>query len=94
VEYFPRWLAPNLITLVGLIALVGAYLVSGYYYPSLEGMGSLNSRGIAILLVANPGIHPPGVKLDPYNFVSGLGRRRTPMGVFSQWLCRAVLHAL
>eukprot|EP00884_Botryococcus_braunii_P012698 jgi/Botrbrau1/21429/Bobra.0216s0042.1 len=37
IEYFPRWLAPNLITLLGLVGLVVAYLVVFFYYPALEG---------------------------------------------------------
>jgi hypothetical protein len=41
IEYFPKWLAPNLITLLGLVGLVVAYLVAFYYYPALEGR-SLN----------------------------------------------------
>lgn len=37
VEYLPKWLAPNLITLIGLVALIIAYLVAAYFYPALEG---------------------------------------------------------
>lgn len=33
----PKWLAPNLITLTGTMALVAAYFVSMYYTPDFEG---------------------------------------------------------
>lgn len=33
----PRWLAPNLITLMGTMGLVASYLVSGYYAPDFVG---------------------------------------------------------
>ena len=37
VNYLPVWLAPNLITLIGVFALVVAYVVTLSYLPSLEG---------------------------------------------------------
>jgi hypothetical protein len=33
----PLWLAPNLITLMGTMALVASYLTSAYYTPDFEG---------------------------------------------------------
>lgn len=32
------WLAPNLITLIGIAGLVAAYLITLYYLPGLAGM--------------------------------------------------------
>lgn len=40
----PLWLAPNLITLVGLMALVSSYLISAYYTPDFEGAGRAAAR--------------------------------------------------
>ena len=37
VEYFPLWLAPNLITLIGTGWLVLAYFVTSTYLPDLKG---------------------------------------------------------
>ena len=37
VEYFPLWLAPNLITLIGTAWLVLAYLVTSTYLTELKG---------------------------------------------------------
>ena len=34
-EWLPRWMAPNLVTLLGLIALVGSYLTMVYYDMSM-----------------------------------------------------------
>ncbi len=33
----PDWLAPNLITLLGLFALIFAYIVNTVYLPEFEG---------------------------------------------------------
>jgi hypothetical protein len=33
----PLWLAPNLITLMGTMALVASYLTSAYYTPDFKG---------------------------------------------------------
>lgn len=37
VELLPLWLAPNLITLIGVFALVVAYVVTLFYLPGLAG---------------------------------------------------------
>jgi hypothetical protein len=37
VKFLPTWLAPNLITLTGTMALILSYMVSGYYAPDFEG---------------------------------------------------------
>lgn len=37
VELLPLWLAPNLITLIGVSALVVAYVVTLFYLPGLAG---------------------------------------------------------
>lgn len=37
VNYLPVWLAPNLITLIGIFGLVIAYLVTLYHLPGLAG---------------------------------------------------------
>lgn len=37
VSWLPRWLAPNLITLLGTLGLVASYLVSAYYAPDFVG---------------------------------------------------------
>ena len=37
VEYLPKWLAPNLITLIGIAGLVAAYLTTLYHLPGLAG---------------------------------------------------------
>ncbi|KAL3137923.1 hypothetical protein ABBQ38_005170 [Trebouxia sp. C0009 RCD-2024] len=39
VELLPLWLAPNLITLIGVSALVVAYVVTLFYLPGLAGSG-------------------------------------------------------
>ncbi|KDO22507.1 hypothetical protein SPRG_11691 [Saprolegnia parasitica CBS 223.65] len=36
-EYLPLWLAPNLITLLGLLAVISSHLLFLYYCPSLDG---------------------------------------------------------
>ena len=36
VEFLPKWMAPNLVTLLGLIALGGSYTVMLYYDMSLS----------------------------------------------------------
>lgn len=38
VNYLPTWLAPNLITLIGIAGLVAAYLTTLYYLPGLAGV--------------------------------------------------------
>mmetsp|Transcript_6585 Transcript_6585/g.17056 ORF Transcript_6585/g.17056 Transcript_6585/m.17056 type:complete len:382 (+) Transcript_6585:531-1676(+) len=38
-ELLPRWLAPNLITLTGLLSLVIAYFLNAAYVPTLTGTG-------------------------------------------------------
>ena len=38
VEYFPLWLAPNLITLIGTGWLVLAYFVTSTFLPDLKGL--------------------------------------------------------
>lgn len=35
-RFLPGWLAPNLITLTGLIALLATYVVTAYYSPDFE----------------------------------------------------------
>jgi hypothetical protein len=37
VNYFPMWLAPNLITLLGTMGLVVGYVASAIYLPEFEG---------------------------------------------------------
>ncbi|CAG9461470.1 unnamed protein product [Pedinophyceae sp. YPF-701] len=38
VEMLPRWMAPNLITLLGLFSLMIAYSVSSWYLPEMQGV--------------------------------------------------------
>eukprot|EP00743_Colponemidia_sp_Colp-15_P001389 GILK01001524.1.p1 GENE.GILK01001524.1~~GILK01001524.1.p1 ORF type:complete len:377 (-),score=56.07 GILK01001524.1:172-1302(-) len=38
VEYFPRWLAPNTITLAGLACVITSHIVMAYYAPDLQGV--------------------------------------------------------
>ena len=44
VELLPLWLAPNLITLIGVSALVLAYVVTLSYLPGLAGIATDCSR--------------------------------------------------
>uniref|UniRef100_A0A7S0X1J6 Ethanolaminephosphotransferase n=1 Tax=Chlamydomonas leiostraca TaxID=1034604 RepID=A0A7S0X1J6_9CHLO len=36
-DMLPMWLAPNLITLTGLMGVIGSYLISAYYLPDFVG---------------------------------------------------------
>jgi ethanolaminephosphotransferase len=37
VEHTPRWMAPNLITLIGLVFMISSYCIMWFYVPTLEG---------------------------------------------------------
>ncbi len=38
VNFLPLWLAPNLITLIGIFALVVAYVITLFYLPGIAGI--------------------------------------------------------
>ena len=63
----PEWLAPNLITLTGLFALVLAYVVNAWYLPEFEGerrQGRLRWEG-APVPPSQAGAGPPGQAPGP-----------------------------
>ena len=37
-ELLPTWVAPNLITMVGMAGLIGSYFLFLFYLPTLEGL--------------------------------------------------------
>ena len=43
VELLPLWLAPNLITLIGIFGLVVAYVVTLFYLPGLAGANNCSA---------------------------------------------------
>lgn len=55
-ELLPLWLAPNLITLLGLLSLVIAYYLNAVYVPTLTGSGPwwiYFSSGFAMIFYTN-----------------------------------------
>jgi hypothetical protein len=52
VNYFPMWLAPNLITLLGTMGLVIGYVASAIYLPEFEGGSLPASHGMPIARAA------------------------------------------
>lgn len=57
VSFLPGWLAPNLITLTGTLALIVSYLVSAYYAPDFEGVLTVCQRQRSLDLTAGPNNH-------------------------------------
>eukprot|EP01094_Clydonella_sp_ATCC50884_P020271 TRINITY_DN4181_c0_g1_i1.p1 TRINITY_DN4181_c0_g1~~TRINITY_DN4181_c0_g1_i1.p1 ORF type:complete len:180 (-),score=28.45 TRINITY_DN4181_c0_g1_i1:83-622(-) len=37
IDFFPLWMAPNLITLIGLLITFASYSLTAFYMPQLEG---------------------------------------------------------
>lgn len=56
VNYFPMWLAPNLITLLGTMGLVVGYVASAIYLPEFEGWPS--THGVQLATVPAPDSGP------------------------------------
>lgn len=89
-EQLPMWLAPNLITLVGLLVTFGAYFVMWYYLPEFTGEAprwTYFFAGLAILIYTN---------LD---CIDGKQARRTksssPLGQLFDHGCDAIsLHVM
>eukprot|EP00667_Euglena_gracilis_P008792 EG_transcript_8907 len=85
IEFFPRWMAPNVITVLGLFCVMVSHVLMLYYAPGLEGQGP------AWVYVFN------GLMLLAYQTLDNLDGRQarrvgasSPLGLFFDHGCDAL----
>lgn len=66
VNYFPMWLAPNLITLLGTMGLLVGYVCSAYHLPEFSGAAAGRQRGSVALHYAHASRPPPSAHLHAF----------------------------